>query len=592
MIPFIYTPLGPGQIRILEHNVQDGSNEPTWTLRVITIGDAGQEVQEIDFDALSYVWGDQSQMFPLVLNGQEIQIHKNLHVALPYLSRRQSRRPIWVDAVCINQKDNAEKMVQIRMMSTIYRRAIQVWIWLGPGLEYTAEAIGLLPLMAQTGEGSSPTEVPPGLPRLDSPIWASILNIVSNSWFGRVWIVQESALAQDPRFLIGTHEIDAELLNTVVTKSNYLAGLFFNASMRDEANSLLDIQRAMAIFGIRDLVQKSLSPESSYLDRPKAPRQLVWIIYQMTMNMQCFDPRDRVYGTLGLLSDDQRGTLGHFSDTASLAELYASFGQRVLTQPNPVAPMWFALLQRATMPGKRPNIPSWCPDFHQSSDSIAWYEDGITLSLDPRRNFHASGKNIMVLPGESIHELISRGCLVDDISQIYERIPIPLDFLRREVNTTEFLEAYLHLRRFERNIARDSLSPRAFEVTESLEPFAGVEEASQAEIDRLWKTLFSGFSKFRGDEVTLGHYYALRRGLDELAASVERSGPQDNEVFSALTANDLFQKAFYCAMYSILHRKVFVTTGGRLGLGTGSIHIGDKIVLFNGGQMTHVIVRL
>ncbi|CAH0043820.1 unnamed protein product [Clonostachys solani] len=319
--PFIYTPLSPGQIRILEHNVEDGSSEPTWILRVIAIGEAGQEGQDIDFDALSYVWGDHSETFPLILNGREIRIHKNLHVALPYLSRRPSRRPIWVDAVCINQKDNAEKMVQIRRMSAIYHRAIQVWVWLGPGLDHTADAIRLLPLMAQTGERSSPTGMPPGLPPVLSPIWTSILNIIGNSWFGRVWIVQESALAQDLRFLIGTHEVDAEMLNAVARASNWLAEHFFDASMRDEAKRLLDNQRVMAVFGIRDLVQKSFSLESSKLDQPRPPRQLVWIIYQMTMNMQCFDPRDRVYGTLGLLPDDQRGTLGYLSDTASLADL-------------------------------------------------------------------------------------------------------------------------------------------------------------------------------------------------------------------------------------------------------------------------------
>ncbi|CAG9998489.1 unnamed protein product [Clonostachys byssicola] len=586
--PFVYTPLGPGEIRVLEHHVEDGSSEPTWILRVINIGDAGQGVQNVKFDALSYTWGDPKATFPLILNGRKIQIHRNLHEALPYLSRLPSRCPIWVDAVCINQKDKAEKKVQIPRMKEIYRRAIQVWVWLGPGIDHTAEAIKLLPRISHTGEGDPPAEMPDELPELDSPIWTSIFNIVDNSWFGRVWIVQESALARDLRFLMGRHEINAEMLKTAVSTSSRLAEHFLNASMRDEAKRLIDTQRAMSIFGIRDLVQRSFALDPN---QPRAPRELVWIIYQMTINSDCSEPRDRVNGTLGLLPDDQRRILGDFSDTASLAELYASFGQRVLTQPNPPAPMWFAFLHRGTISGKRSNLPSWCPDFHQSSESLAWYEDGITLGLDTRRNFHASRKDITARPGEGTQELVSLGCLVDDISQIHERIPIPLDFLRRENTTTDYLEAYLYLREFERSIARNSLSQRAFEVTESLEPFAGVEKDIRDEIDRLWKTLFSGFETFQGRQVTIEYYYALRRGLDELAASVERSGWRDNEVFRALTMNDPFQKAFFCAMYSILHRKVFVTTGGRLGLGGGSMHTGDKIILLNGGQMPHVAGR-
>jgi hypothetical protein len=84
-------------------------------------------------------------------------------------------------------------------------------------------------------------------------------------------------------------------------------------------------------------------------------------------------------------------------------------------------------------------------------------ESELTLGLGTRSNFHASRKNISAWPGEGTHELVSRGCLVDDISQIYERIPIALDFLRRDkrkIDTTEVLEAYLHLREFERSIAK------------------------------------------------------------------------------------------------------------------------------------------
>ncbi|KAJ3544376.1 hypothetical protein NM208_g3080 [Fusarium decemcellulare] len=309
----------------------------------------------------------------------------------------------------------------------------------------------------------------------------------------------------------------------------------------------------------------------------------------MTQNMQCSDPRDRVYGSLGLLPDDQRELLGSFSNTASLAELYTNFGQRVLTQPNPVAPMWFALLQRSTMLGKTDNLPSWCLDFHQSSDAVVWYEEGVTLGLDPRRAFHASNKKIVVRPGETIRELVLRGCFVDDITHIYERIPIAMDFLRRGGNKTEFLDACSHLRSFERRIAQSWLSPSAFKATESPKALTEVEEADAARIDSLWKTLFSGFCRFQGSEVTLETYYALRRGLDEIAAAADRTSREYDEIFSSLLVNDLFRRGFDCAMYAILHRNVLVTSSGRLGLGGRSMHVGDKVILFNGGPMLHVV---
>ena len=38
--------------------------------------------------------------------------------------------PIWVDALCIKQKDHKEKGHQVQNMGQIYRRADFVWIWL------------------------------------------------------------------------------------------------------------------------------------------------------------------------------------------------------------------------------------------------------------------------------------------------------------------------------------------------------------------------------------------------------------------------------------------------------------------------------
>ncbi|KAF2680025.1 hypothetical protein K458DRAFT_238046, partial [Lentithecium fluviatile CBS 122367] len=84
------------------------------------------------YDALSYARGYLSgQPFPFVCNSSVLHIHKNLHDALPYLARRKLKLPIWIDAVGINQADEADKMLQIPNMGSIYRGAKRVWVWLG-----------------------------------------------------------------------------------------------------------------------------------------------------------------------------------------------------------------------------------------------------------------------------------------------------------------------------------------------------------------------------------------------------------------------------------------------------------------------------
>lgn len=44
-----------------------------------------------------------------------------------------ANHPIWVDAICINQADDAEKSEQVRMMHRIFARAETTLAWTGLG---------------------------------------------------------------------------------------------------------------------------------------------------------------------------------------------------------------------------------------------------------------------------------------------------------------------------------------------------------------------------------------------------------------------------------------------------------------------------
>ncbi|OAG05795.1 HET-domain-containing protein, partial [Paraphaeosphaeria sporulosa] len=67
----------------------------------------------------------------ILCNGKHLFVTKNC-VDIINLSRRLSRPfHIWIDAICINQDDTLEKGKQVSLMSEIYRKAIQVNVWLG-----------------------------------------------------------------------------------------------------------------------------------------------------------------------------------------------------------------------------------------------------------------------------------------------------------------------------------------------------------------------------------------------------------------------------------------------------------------------------
>ncbi|KAI1737355.1 heterokaryon incompatibility protein-domain-containing protein [Xylaria scruposa] len=98
------------------------------TLRVVSTKDCP------DFSALSYVWGSKANPPDVLLcNGCEIEITTNCKDALRAVRKSQGRITIWVDAICINQKDPIEKALQIPNMEDIYTWARMVYVWLGRG---------------------------------------------------------------------------------------------------------------------------------------------------------------------------------------------------------------------------------------------------------------------------------------------------------------------------------------------------------------------------------------------------------------------------------------------------------------------------
>lgn len=83
-----------------------------------------------EFEALSYVWGDQSQPRRVYLNGVPFFVTQNLFKALESLVLQDKVRVVWIDALAINQCDVAERNHQVSLMRDIYSTARQTLIWL------------------------------------------------------------------------------------------------------------------------------------------------------------------------------------------------------------------------------------------------------------------------------------------------------------------------------------------------------------------------------------------------------------------------------------------------------------------------------
>ena len=132
---YSYTPVAANHIRLLKSARQTGLNSNsvlTFTVETHPIARAPP------YTAVSYVWGLAAASQEIRLNGHAFAIRQNLWSCLYYLMQSATNpnhnidwTHIWVDAICINQRDEREKSQQVRAMDEVYSNATLVSAWLG-----------------------------------------------------------------------------------------------------------------------------------------------------------------------------------------------------------------------------------------------------------------------------------------------------------------------------------------------------------------------------------------------------------------------------------------------------------------------------
>jgi Heterokaryon incompatibility protein (HET) len=128
-------------IRVID--IQNASeNEPIrGDLRIIDLERSPVE----PFTAISYVWGAYSNPSDAILCGDTpVKVTANCFSALRHLRKALGSLTIWVDAICINQKDDIEKSHQIPLMDQVYSLANAVYVWLGESNENSDRAMDYL----------------------------------------------------------------------------------------------------------------------------------------------------------------------------------------------------------------------------------------------------------------------------------------------------------------------------------------------------------------------------------------------------------------------------------------------------------------
>jgi hypothetical protein len=133
------------------------------------------------YEALSYTWGSSVPSYTIFVNDQKFHIGFNLNAAL--LARQDFVLPriMWIDAICIDQSDTAERGQQVRLMGKIFANATIVVVWLGEAEDESYQALEALQLVAHKSS-SSPDLL------THQHHQQALVKLLRRPWFRRVWV--------------------------------------------------------------------------------------------------------------------------------------------------------------------------------------------------------------------------------------------------------------------------------------------------------------------------------------------------------------------------------------------------------------------
>ncbi|KAK7996380.1 Delta-aminolevulinic acid dehydratase [Apiospora arundinis] len=345
-----YAPLPEGSIRMLE-------------LRPGKIGDViSIELHHVNilnglglsFEALSYEWKGKVGTVPIQCHQDRLLITPNCKAAVERLRHEDKPRMLWIDSICIDQENVEECSNQVKLMTSIYRAAKTVVMWLGEEKPNSQLAFNCIPTLAHAYEQSEKGES-----HLKKELLLQATNAIQSkelvikgwaelsrrSYFQRVWIFQEIILAGS-RGLVMCDSLSSPWDAFNAALQGYIAWT------GDVTNFIHMLQLNIKEF-----------EACGHLGTETA-------IMAMSM-LDCSDARDKVFATLGIV---EPGTAPEADYTKSVQEVFLE-ANRCIISANGAALWWNT--QRAKTDRQVydqegiEGLPSWAYDFTRPVEGFA-----------------------------------------------------------------------------------------------------------------------------------------------------------------------------------------------------------------------------
>ncbi|KAF5873533.1 putative heterokaryon incompatibility protein [Botrytis fragariae] len=382
------------------------------------------------YTALSYTWGSSSMDGSIECDGHEKAITTSLEIALRNMRKEDHPIVMWIDQICINQEDNREKEMQIPLMARIYKHAFNTVIWLGQWGPDSDSVIQLLKdinitLLFNQSNVDSENFERMQLPRSDSKTWHALWRFLSHPWFTRLWIIQEVMLSNDPWIMCGDELLMWDEFSKAV---NHLStcGIFQWLQLKfanvEDSSELGDISQT--VLGLT----RQREHYRSASDGTHIFENLV-----STRGGQCFDPRDKIYGLLGVCSDADKFHIRYSDFTEN--QLYHDVAINSLTKDIQILTpsIVFKSIDHESL-----DLPSWVPDWrkHRQTHELGTY--------NASGSFKFKSNNVYVkINNESRNELRIRGVPFDSLIRTSATITHPdLTYLNPHNGNKSLLELW------------------------------------------------------------------------------------------------------------------------------------------------------
>ena len=251
--------------------------------------------EHVQYEALSYSWGNPEFTGELRLNGVSYPITSQMQMVLRRFRMVDRPRYLWVDCICINQVDSIEKSAQVLKMLEIFQKATCVLVWLGKReddghlamacLETYYTRVARLHMLARVEHSG-------GCLGSMARQYSAVQKLYHRPWLRRTWVRQEVYAANDLIVCCGA---------VSVSWSAFLRGVEILSAMKPGIDKRAQETHEVKLYPgyERVILDMSASTQGDPLTVDKAPRDLFDVLLA-SRHYLVTDRKDLVYAVLGM----------------------------------------------------------------------------------------------------------------------------------------------------------------------------------------------------------------------------------------------------------------------------------------------------